>query len=282
MIAVVSGLVGAVVLLWTTGGPSGLRRASRLDRVLAAAGSAELSAGRTWARAVGIAGKRLFPQDMELTALSGLQGGWTPERLALLRLALGLGGGAVGLLSGLMAGVAPLWPAAGLSVAGGWLPSAWLAWRTRRRQATLRGEFPLVVDLLALCAGAGMNLHQAVELAGGMAEGEMAGELRRAAAEVHVGRRPIAALREVSLRTGLPEVEALVAALAQAETFGTPVSRILSDQASLARSLARQQVEARVGRLPVLLTVCSLVFLFPALFVLVLLPNVLAFIQGRW
>lgn len=280
-IALLIGLmVGAVVLLIGVEGGLIFLPPGRWRRLIAR--STDWPAdGRGWSAKARRVSQRLFPDDGHKALLAGLDGSAT-GRLPGTRMALGIAGASVGALVSL-AGRRPAWLfVIGLALAGAWLPSVLLDSKAKRRQSRIRREFPGIVDLLALCARAGLNLDRALEVAARLTKGELARELGRALKELYVGRRPIAALRNLCDRVPLPEVEALVTALAQAETLGTPVGDLLATQASVARNLFRQQIEATVGRLPVLLTVCTLVFLFPALFVLVLLPNILTFMGSHW
>jgi tight adherence protein C len=98
-------------------------------------------------------------------------------------------------------------------------------------------------------------------------------ELRRAAAELDMGRTPAAALRAVGDRTSLDELRAVAAALEAAERWGAPPAEALAARAEALRSRARLRAEAEAGRAAVRLAF-PLVFCFlPAFVLLVVVPT---------
>lgn len=147
----------------------------------------------------------------------------------------------------------------------------------RRAASRLRAEraavAPAVIDLLSACLLAGLNPYRALVRVAERSPDALRAELRRAAAELDMGRTPAAALRAVGDRTGLDELRAVAAALEAAERWGAPPAEALAARAEALRSRARLRAEAEAGRAAVRLAF-PLVFCFlPAFVLLVVVPT---------
>jgi tight adherence protein C len=147
----------------------------------------------------------------------------------------------------------------------------------RRAASRLRVEraaaAPAVIDLLSACLLAGLNPYRALLRVAERSPDALRAELRRAAAELDMGRTPAAALRAVGDRTSLDELRAVAAALEAAERWGAPPAEALAARAEALRSRARLRAEAEAGRAAVRLAF-PLVFCFlPAFVLLVVVPT---------
>ncbi|HEX8862233.1 MAG TPA: type II secretion system F family protein [Actinomycetes bacterium] len=147
----------------------------------------------------------------------------------------------------------------------------------RRAASRLRAEraaaAPAVIDLLSACLLAGLNPYRALLRVAERSPDALRAELRRAAAELDMGRTPAAALRAVGDRTSLDELRAVAAALEAAERWGAPPAEALAARAEALRSRARLRAEAEAGRAAVRLAF-PLVFCFlPAFVLLVVVPT---------
>ena len=104
----------------------------------------------------------------------------------------------------------------------------WLSRQVRARQQTLRLALPDALDLLVICMEAGLGLDQALlyvsqELR--IAHPELCEEFDLVNAEMHVGKTRMDALRSLATRTGVDDIQALVATLIQTDRFGTSVAQ---------------------------------------------------------
>jgi Flp pilus assembly protein TadB len=144
------------------------------------------------------------------------------------------------------------------------------AFRLRAQRAAAA---PAVIDLLSACLLAGLNPYRSLVRVAERTPGALRTELRRAAAELDMGRTPPAALRAVGDRTNLDELRAVAAALEAAERWGAPPAEALAARAEALRSRARLRAEAEAGRAAVRLAF-PLVFCFlPAFVLLVVVPT---------
>jgi tight adherence protein C len=149
--------------------------------------------------------------------------------------------------------------------------------RDKRRQKLQRG-LPDGLDLLVICAEAGLSLDAALHrVSGEIAKGypEMADELALTSIELGFMPERSKALEGLARRTGLPSIRSLVNTLAQTEKYGTPLANSLRVLASEFRNERMLQAEAKAARLPATLTIPMVLFILPALFFILLGPVVL-------
>ena len=168
------------------------------------------------------------------------------------------------------------------AVLGFLLPDMWLTSRVRARQHRLRMGLPDALDLLVICVEVGLGLDQALlRVAQEMqvAHPELSEELQFVNLEMRVGKSRIEALRSLSKRTGLDDVKALVAMLVQTERFGTSVAQSLRVHSDDLRTRRRQRAEEMSAKTTVKMVPALVLFIFPALLVVVLGPAVLTFMR---
>jgi tight adherence protein C len=96
---------------------------------------------------------------------------------------------------------------------------------------------------------------------------ELSEELRIATMESQMGLPRNEALSNMARRTGLDEVRSLVTVIVQAEKFGTSVARALRNQAESLRTKRRQKAEEKAQKTAVKLMIPLVMFIFPAMFV---------------
>lgn len=161
---------------------------------------------------------------------------------------------------------------------GYYLPQMWLRSRTTERKRILLNEMPDVLDLLVVCVEAGMGLDQAIERVSrevAVSAPEMCQELRLLTLELRAGKDRHSALRNLSLRMGLEDVDALVTLLIQADSFGTSVATTLRVYSDTMRTKRFQRAEETAAKLPVKLLFPLVLFILPALFVVIIGPAAL-------
>jgi tight adherence protein C len=164
------------------------------------------------------------------------------------------------------------------AVLGFLLPDMWLTSRVRARQNRLRMGLPDGLDLLVICVEVGLGLDQALlRVAQEMrvAHPELSEELQLVNMEMRVGKSRIEALRSLARRTGLEDIKALVAMLVQTERFGTSVAQSLRVHSDDLRTRRRQRAEEMSAKTTVKMVPALVLFIFPALLVVILGPAVL-------
>jgi len=162
------------------------------------------------------------------------------------------------------------------------LPDFWLGRRIRARQYILRLALPDALDLLVICMEAGLGIDQALlyvsqELR--IAHRELCEEFDMVNAEMHVGKTRIEAMRSLATRTGVDDIQALVATLIQTDRFGTSVAQSLRVHSDDLRIKRRQRAEEMAAKTTIKMLFPLVLFIFPALFVVMMGPAVINLID---
>jgi tight adherence protein C len=152
-----------------------------------------------------------------------------------------------------------------------------------RRQEQIKRSLPDALDLLVVCVEAGISLDAAIlRVARDLTyvHPDLAGELLVVSRKTNAGMTREDALRGLWDRTGVDEVRALVASLLQSEKWGSSSSRVLRVSAETLRRKRRQAAERKAATAPLKMIVPMALFIFPALFVVILGPAVVQIISG--
>ncbi len=170
----------------------------------------------------------------------------------------------------------------GAGLAGFFYPDFWVKGLITRRQKQILKSMPFVVDLLSLSTEAGLDFIGAIQkVVDKAASSPLIDELGQMLREIKVGSSRSDALREMSNRIGMTEVNSFVAILISADQMGASIGKILRQQSDQIRSerLLRAEKEGAKAASKVLLP--SVMFLLPAVLLMVAGPFVLAFFKGN-
>jgi len=158
---------------------------------------------------------------------------------------------------------------------GYFLPNAWLMWRIRNRQREIFESFPDALDLMTVCVEAGLALDAALARVGEemrLKSVTLAEELHLVSLEMRAGNSREKALRNLALRTGVVEIDSLVALLVQSDRFGTSVADSLRVHSDGLRSKRRLRAEEAAAKIAVKLLFPLIFCIFPALMLVLLGP----------
>lgn len=161
----------------------------------------------------------------------------------------------------------------------GWLlPWLWIRIRRSRRQTEIRKALPDALDYMVVCVEAGLGMNQALVRVAqemGPVSEELSKELALTNLQIRAGTPRPDALRDLADRTGLPEVQELVTTLVQTDRFGTSVARSLRVHSETLRQKRRQAAEETAAKTTIKLVFPLVLFIFPALFVVILAPGMI-------
>lgn len=155
----------------------------------------------------------------------------------------------------------------------------WIKNKQDKRKKILQNSFPDALDLLLACVESGLALDGALsrvckEL--GQAHPEITLELNRTRMELSLLNDRTQALNNLAERNGLLAIRLFVTALLQSEKFGTSLTDTLRVMSEDYRHQRLMRAEEKAGRLPALMTIPLIVFLLPALFLIILGPAMLS------
>ena len=194
----------------------------------------------------------------------------------------GLAAGAVFFI--FVIGAIKLEPALGLlavmgsAIVGWMLPDVFVKNLSQKREDILRKAMPDALDLLVICAEAGLSLDSAFERVSreiGPTCPELAEEIGLTSVELHFLPDRHKALQGLAERVPLPSVTALTNTLIQTEKYGTPLAQALRVLSAEMREERMMKAEEKAARLPAVLTVPMIIFILPPLFVVLIGPAAL-------
>lgn len=217
-----------------------------------------------------------------------LQAGWRSKDALVvylvmklvLPLAFGLGGYMiVGVITAEDASpiIRNILPVVGVAL-GAWGPDLLIKNATQKRMKALQKGLPDALDLLVICAEAGLALDASMtRVAGEMEKScpEIAAELGLTAIELGFLPDRRQALDNLINRCPLSSIRGVVNTLLQTEKYGTPLANSLRVLSAEFRNDRMMAAEAKAARLPAVLTVPMMIFILPTVFIVLIGPAIL-------
>ena len=168
-----------------------------------------------------------------------------------------------------------------LSVAvGAMLPFSMLKSAIRKRQKAIDRQLPEVLDLLSVSVRAGLSFDGALRKITDRMTGPLIEEFKRMQQDVRMGAPRARALQAVAKRCDVEDLYLFITAVIQAERLGTGMGKTLNNQADNMRERRRQKAKAEALKAPIKIIFPLVLFIFPAIFVVVLLPSILSLIHN--
>jgi tight adherence protein C len=177
-------------------------------------------------------------------------------------------------MSGLWRGVACI----GAVIFGWMAPDIFIKNAIQKRTQKLRRGLPDAIDLMVICAEAGLSLDAMLKRVSDefvQSCPELADELALTSIELGFLPDRRQALLNLGTRTALPGLRAVVNSLIQADRFGTPLAQSLRVLAAEFREERMLKAEEKGARLPAMLTVPMILFILPPLFIVLIGPGIL-------
>ena len=209
---------------------------------------------------------------------AGLAGRIAPELVLATKGVLAILGLFVGFLLGSKAAVVT-----GVLLGGsfgflGFLsPDVFVNSKIRERQERVLASLPDCLDLLAVSVEAGLGFDGAVAKLVEYMDGPLIDEFALALNEMRFGESRTEALKRMAVRVDVPEFGTFIRAVVQADTLGTSIAGILRVQAADARLRRQYAAEEKAMKAPIKMLLPTAVFIFPALFIVILGPILMNF-----
>lgn len=194
-----------------------------------------------------------------------------------------------GIVAGLVAWARASTPMQGIGIAlcgagvGFLLPNLWLSMAISKRKGMVRCGLPDALDMLVISVESGLGLDAALQRVGDeltMVHPILSEELQMVTLESQMGIPRAEALQNFARRTDLDEVQAVVGTVIQAERFGTSVGKALRNQSNALRTKRRQAAEERAQKTTVKLMAPLILFIFPAILVVLAGPAALKMMEA--
>lgn len=219
-----------------------------------------------------------------------LAGYFSPQAVAIFFIArTGLAVGlaiAIALFAPLQQGSTTYWLMIGVAGIAGYLgPSLYLDRRMAARREEHRAGFPDFMDLLVVCADAGLSMEAALERVGrelGDTYPSLSANIHMANLEIRAGRTLTEALDHLAERLGLDEARSFATLIQQSIELGSSITDALRVYSDDMRHKRLSRAEEKAYSLPVKLSIPMMVCIFPVLFVVILLPVAVRFYTGSY
>ena len=154
-------------------------------------------------------------------------------------------------------------------------PDLWLKNKVNKRSAAIRKGLPDALDLLVICAEAGLTVDAAFNRVSrelGKAYPELGDEFALTSIELGFLTDRRSAFENLANRIDLEAVRGVVTTMIQTEKYGTPLASALRVLAAEFRNERMMRAEEKAARLPAIMTIPLILFILPVLFVVILGP----------
>ena len=171
----------------------------------------------------------------------------------------------------------------GVMMVGFYGPQLWLSSAITKRKERLVNGFPDALDLMVVCVEAGLGLDQAIARVGQevkQGHPDLGDEFILLNLELRAGLSREQGLRNLVNRTDLDDIRSLVALLIQTDRFGTSIGQALRVHSDSMRLKRRLKAEERGAQLPVKLMIPLILFIFPALMVVIIGPGAISLLRN--
>jgi len=164
-------------------------------------------------------------------------------------------------------------------------PSFYLDRRIKGRRMEHQAGFPDFMDLLVVCADAGLAMEASLDRVGrelGVSYPSLATNIHMANLEIRAGRTMTEALEHLGDRLGLEEARSFATLIQQSDELGSSVSDALRVYSDDMRHKRLSRAEEKAYSLPAKLALPMMVCIFPVLFIVILCPVIVRLATGNW
>jgi tight adherence protein C len=163
---------------------------------------------------------------------------------------------------------------------GYYMPMSSLNAKIKKRQAAILRALPDALDLLVICVEAGLGFDMAMGKVYEKWDNELALAFGRVLREIQLGKLRREALRDMAARTDVPDVNAFIAAIVQADQLGVGMANVLRVQSEQMRVKRRQRAQEKAQQAPVKMLIPMVFLIFPSIFVVLLGPAVIIVMES--
>jgi tight adherence protein C len=154
-------------------------------------------------------------------------------------------------------------------------PDLWLKNKVTKRSHAIRKGLPDALDLLVICAEAGLTVDAAFNRVArelGKAYPELGDEFALTSIELGFLTDRRSAFENLANRIDLESIRGVVTTMIQTEKYGTPLASALRVLSAEFRNERMMRAEEKAARLPAIMTVPLILFILPVLFIVILGP----------
>ncbi len=171
----------------------------------------------------------------------------------------------------------------GLGLFGFLMPEMHCKGTKKNRELSVRADLPFFIDLLALSVEAGLDFFGAIQkIVDKVATNDsvLAEEFKTVLKDIKIGSSKSEALKEMGARLDMQEVTSFIAILIDAEASGASISQVLKDQSVQMRQERFMRAEKAGARASQLILLPLMLFILPAVFIMVFGPVAVGMMYG--
>ncbi|MCA1030993.1 type II secretion system F family protein [Bacillus timonensis] len=159
------------------------------------------------------------------------------------------------------------------------LPTFYLKQKVKVRNVSALKELPDILDLLTVSLEAGLGFDSAISKVVSKKEGVLSAEFHRCLEEIRLGKTRREALAGIRDRLIVDEIRTLISSILQAEKLGIGMVQVLRVQSNEVRDQRKQRAEEEAMKAPIKMLFPLVLFIFPSLFIVLLGPAIIQFLQ---
>jgi tight adherence protein C len=209
-------------------------------------------------------------QELNVDEFIGLQILWGvmfPVALVILKFTLGLG--------------FPYWFCICIGMFGAYFPHMYCRMETNQRYLSVVADLPFFIDLMALSTEAGLDFITSIQRIVEKADTSvLAQEFSIVLKDIKLGSARADALKSFAKRLDIPEITSFAAVVNDADYTGASIAQVLKDQSSQMRLERFVRAEKAGAKASQLMLVPMIIFVMPAVFIVVFAPVILQFFYG--
>lgn len=154
------------------------------------------------------------------------------------------------------------------------LPRIWLRNLVKKKQQKILRALPDALDMLSVCADAGLGFDQSLQRVSETWKSPLATEFNRVVAEMNMGQTRAQAMRSMANRLDVPEVSSFVAVIIQSDELGMSIADTLHAQANQVRIERRYWAQEQARKIPTKMLFPLVFLILPAMFAVILGPAI--------
>jgi len=166
-----------------------------------------------------------------------------------------------------------------MAVIGYSIPYLWIMSLINKRNTDITYALPNSLDIISVSVEAGLGFDMALQKVVEKTTGPLADEFATALHEIRLGKSRKQALRNLTGRMDVTDMNQFVASLIQADKLGIELSKMLKIQADQMRLKKRQRAEEAARKAPIKMSIVLVFFILPALIIVIMGPAILSIIQ---
>ena len=152
------------------------------------------------------------------------------------------------------------------------LPRYWLTSAISRRKEDVIKKLPDALDLMTICVDAGLTFDGAMAKVKEKWDDPLANEFGRVIYEMQLGKTRRDALKDMTYRLDVPDVQSFIASVLQADQLGVSIGKVLRIQSDQMRVRRRQRAEEKAQQAPIKMLFPMVFLIFPSMFIVLLGP----------